>query len=422
MNLPLIRDLDKQVVILSLGRLASALGTGLTIFYAPIFFVNVQGMSATSVGAGIGIGGIFGIAGRFLGGTCADHPKVGRKGSLLIAAALLALGAVFFACTEVFWQFVIGNILTGLGVGYYWPAAESFISDITKSEKLNEAFAFIRLGDYFGLGLGVIAGGMIIGYHGAYRVLFILDALSYMALFLFILFGLKETLIEDNGVQISKRTIFGDWIEALKDRCLLLYAFLNLLFTNNILQMSSTLPLYFSNFIDLGQNSWIASNKVSIFFSIYILVVSAIVLPLARLTALRRKTRVLILACLLWTIAHLLIASLGAGWGTPFILAVLTLISFSIGNALYAPSASSLVVEISPVESKAKYLSINSLCWGISGAIGPAIGLAALDHGSGIACGYWIVLSAVSALAVSGLMLLEHMISKKRDKVNEQVV
>ncbi|HMP50822.1 MAG TPA: MFS transporter, partial [Candidatus Melainabacteria bacterium] len=57
LNLPILSELDKQVVVLAAGRLASAIGTGLTIFYAPIFFVNVAGISATSVGLGIGCGG-----------------------------------------------------------------------------------------------------------------------------------------------------------------------------------------------------------------------------------------------------------------------------------------------------------------------------------------------------------------------------
>ncbi|MGD9681369.1 MAG: MFS transporter [Candidatus Obscuribacterales bacterium] len=406
---PLVSGLDRQVVVLSLGRLASAVGTGLTIFYAPIFFVNVAGISATNVGLGIGCGGFFGVLGRFLGGTCADYPGIGRKGSLLIASFLLACGAAFFAATDQFWQFLMGNILTGLGIGFYWPAAESLISDITKPGKLNEAFALTRMADYIGLGLGVVAGGLVIGFHSAYRLLFILDSASYMVLFLFVLRGISETLDAEKG---KRPGLLSNWAGAARDRVLLIYAVLNLLFTNNILQMSSALPLYLSNFVGEKTGS-LSGSYVSISFSVYIVLVSLLVMPIARLTAHRRKTRVLGSACIFWIAANCAVASLGhMGAEHVVFLSFLTVAAFAAANALYGPSASSLVVEIAPQRSRATYLAVNSLCWGIAGSIGPAIGLAALDHGPEVAVRYWLVLAAVNLLGLLGLIFLERTIAR----------
>jgi hypothetical protein len=50
-----------------MGRLLSQIGSGFTLFYAPIFFVNQVGLSATAVGIGLGSGSISGVVGRFLG-------------------------------------------------------------------------------------------------------------------------------------------------------------------------------------------------------------------------------------------------------------------------------------------------------------------------------------------------------------------
>lgn len=410
MNLPIISELDKQVVVLAAGRLASAIGTGLTIFYAPIFFVNVAGISATSVGLGIGCGGFFGILGRFLGGSLADSPRTGRRGTLLLASLLLAAGAACFAATETFLLFLIGNILTGLGIGLYWPAAESFISDITEAKNLNEAFALTRLADYTGLGLGVIAGGLVLGFHHAYRLLFVIDSLSYLILFAFILRGLEETIHKAGN---RPKSILSNWLSACKDRVLLLYAFLNLLFTNNILQMSSTLPLYFSTFV-FPQKA--GGSKVSLIFSIYIILLSLLVMPLARLCSQKSKVKVLMVACLFWICAQLMVAQLGAGAGPvyPLALAIISIASFAVANALYGPSASSLVVEISPREARATYLAINSLCWGISGSLGPALGLAAMDHGSDLAVKYWAILSSINVFSFLGLLLLNR-ISKRQE-------
>lgn len=52
--MPFLPRLQHQVWLLAFGRLLSQVGTGFTLFYAPIFFVNQVGLSATAVGVGIG--------------------------------------------------------------------------------------------------------------------------------------------------------------------------------------------------------------------------------------------------------------------------------------------------------------------------------------------------------------------------------
>ncbi|HEY9597769.1 MAG TPA: MFS transporter, partial [Cyanophyceae cyanobacterium] len=47
-------QLGAQIWILATGRFLSQVGSGFTLFYAPIFFVNQVGLSATAVGIGLG--------------------------------------------------------------------------------------------------------------------------------------------------------------------------------------------------------------------------------------------------------------------------------------------------------------------------------------------------------------------------------
>ena len=65
-------NLDRQIFTLALCRLLSQIGNGLTLFYAPIFFVNQVGLSTTSVGIALGSSQISGIIARFLGGSFSD--------------------------------------------------------------------------------------------------------------------------------------------------------------------------------------------------------------------------------------------------------------------------------------------------------------------------------------------------------------
>lgn len=146
--------LQHQVWLLALGRLLSQVGTGFTLFYAPIFFVNQVGLSATAVGIGIGSASISGVIGRALGGTFADSKFWGRRRTLLLSAMISAIASFALAIAHDFPTFVLGNLLMGLGTGIYWPATEAVVADLTTPDQRNEAYSITRLSDALGLGIG----------------------------------------------------------------------------------------------------------------------------------------------------------------------------------------------------------------------------------------------------------------------------
>ena len=106
-----------KVWVLAAGRLLSEIGTGFTLFYAPIFFVNEVGLSSTLVGVALGSGSVSGVVGRFLGGQGVDSPSWGRRKILLPSAAVSVLADIALALSFNFPSLVLGNLLMGFGVG-----------------------------------------------------------------------------------------------------------------------------------------------------------------------------------------------------------------------------------------------------------------------------------------------------------------
>ncbi|KYC43694.1 hypothetical protein WA1_00555 [Scytonema hofmannii PCC 7110] len=51
-------QLSPQVWVLVAGRFLSQIGSGIVLFYVPIYFVNQVGLSATAVGIGLSSGAI----------------------------------------------------------------------------------------------------------------------------------------------------------------------------------------------------------------------------------------------------------------------------------------------------------------------------------------------------------------------------
>ncbi|HEY9750877.1 MAG TPA: MFS transporter, partial [Allocoleopsis sp.] len=179
----------------------SQVGSGFTLFYAPIFFVNQVHLSAAAVGLGLGSASISGVFGRLASGSLADSPHWGRRRTLLLSALVSAIASFVLAATTNFPVFVVGNLLMGLGLGLYWPATEAVVADLTTPEQRNEAYALTRLADSLGLGLGVVLGGALISATGAYRTLFIIDGVSFVVFLGVVYVAIAETVKPKNEPQ-----------------------------------------------------------------------------------------------------------------------------------------------------------------------------------------------------------------------------
>ena len=394
-------NFSSKVWILAAGRLLSEIGTGFTLFYAPIFFVNQVGISSTLVGIALGSASISGVVGRFLGGQWADSPQWGRRRTLLFSAAISMFADVVLSLTANFPTLVIGNLLMGFGIGMYWPATEAAIMDITSVEQRNEAFALTRLADSLGLSLGVVLGGALIASSGNYRSLFIIDGISFAIFFAIIYFAIAETFKFSSHPTKDDRS----WSLAFGDR--------RLMFTTYLSQVQSTMPLYFKNFITVGDTGTGFSEKaISGLFTWHIALAAICQLPVARL--LNRFTRIQVLkfSLVLWGIGFVLVWVTGIVTDNTLIWAVLTLGVMAIAMITYTPSASAFVADLAPESLRGIYFSINSQCWAIGYFIGPSMGGWALDHPN-FTLYYWLIFAASILLGWGILEYLQKIIARK---------
>jgi MFS family permease len=410
-----------QVWLLALGRLLSQLGSGFTLFNAPIFFTTEVGLSRTLVGIGIGSASISGVLGRILGGSLADSPKWGRKRTLMLALVVSAIASFVIAIASNFPTFLIGNLLMGFGIGLYWPANEAAVADLTAPEQRNEAYAITRLADSIGLGLGVVLGGWLVStakalqpelVNTAYRSLFVIDGITFLVFLAVLYWAIAETL----QPQTQPRRAGKGWRIALRDRALLVYALVNILLTTYLIQVSSTMPLYFSDFVPTGAGSYgFETATISALFTWHIALSIVCQIPVARLLNRLSRPHSLMISSLLWGIGFVLVWFTGVTTSGNLIWAILGLGILAFATAAYMPAASSLVVELAPDSLRGIYLAVNSQCWAIGYFIGPPLGGWALDQPRPLADNFWL---ATAASAVIGLWILQYLqqLMRKRQK------
>jgi MFS family permease len=400
----ILPNLSYPVWILAGGRLLSQIGNGFTLFYAPIFFVNQLGFSATSVGIALGSASVSGILGRFLGGSFSDSPFWGRKGTLLLSAAVSAVADIFLALTYNYPILLMGNLLMGLGIGIYWPATEAAVADLTTPEQRNEGFAITRLADSLGLGIGVALGGGLIALSGQFRALFVIDGISFVLFFLVIYVAIEETYQFTPQPQETKT---NGWLVALKDSRLWVFMLVNILFTTYISQLQTTLPLYLTNFTATGN---FGITTISGLFSLHIAFAALFQLPVISILNNFSRIHALMISLCIWGLSFILVWITGNIAHFAVICGLLALLSGAIATVSYTPYASALIVDLSPPSLRGVYFALNSQCWAIGYLIGPPLGGWVLDTSATYAHNFWLIAAASISVGIVILWYLEKVI------------
>ncbi|MGB3401554.1 MAG: MFS transporter [Microcoleaceae cyanobacterium] len=396
-------QLNPQVWILALGRLLSQIGSGFTLFYAPIFFVNQVGLSATAVGIGIGSGQISGIIGRILGGSFSDSPQWGRRRTLILSAIISAVASFVLASAQDFFTVVLGNLILGLGIGLYWPSTEAVIADLTVGKQRSEAYAISRLADNIGLQIGIILAGILIATTSAYRLLFVVNAISFVVYAGVIFVGIKETNQSiDKKSSPKKIKLIESWKKALSDKILLSFVAVNILFTLYISQVHTALPLYLNNYV----KPQLSPTTISGLFTAHITISVLFQLPVARLLSRWSHPTALMISSSIWGIGFVLIFLMGIARENILVYAILALGILAIAIISYTPAASALVADLAPESLRGTYLAINAQCWAIGYLIGPPLGGWVLDQNSQIVYYYWLFLALSIILGISILYSL----------------
>jgi MFS family permease len=404
-------SIHPQVWIFAIGRFLSEVGTGCTLFYAPIFFVNEVGLSATSVGVALGSASISGIVGRIVGGSLADSEHWGRRRTLLLATAISAIASLVLAATNDFTILVIGSLISGLGIGFYWPAAEVVVADASQIDNRRETFAIARLADNLGLAIGIALAGFLILIIGSYRWLFVVDAVSFLVFFGVVYVGISET--EQQHIEESEKTeLLASWMAVLSDRRFLVYIAVNIFFTIYISQIHSTLPLFFKNFVIKTTTEGFAQTTISVLFAWHLVFAIICQLPVTSILKRCSHTLALTVSAILWAIGFGLIWVSGTALSDNLVWAILALGVFAVAIVSYTPSAASLVTELAPENQRGVYFSINALCWAVGSFIGHPLGGWALDQPQIIINSYWLCFILSVAIAVAILQYLNRILSE----------
>lgn len=291
--------------------------------------------------------------------------KHGRRPILLISLLGTALGFLILGFATTLWMLFLGRIIDGISGGNI-STAQAYIADITTKE--NRAKGMGLIGAAFGLGFvfGPAIGGILSRW--GINVPFLFAGGLALANAVLLYFTLPETVTPDHPARVSAASGRG-WrqlVEALSQQSLaivLTVYFLSIV-AFSIMTASFSLFMMFRMGYDAFHNGWIFA---------FVGVISAMIQGglIGRLVKVFGEPWLVIVGVLLFMISLAVLPLVGPGTGLVAILGIAAVTS--IGQALSAPSLSSLASKSASAGEQGAVLGVMQSVASLARAVGPSL-------------------------------------------------
>jgi MFS family permease len=387
--------LPRSVLTLQVGGLVNAFGNGMVIPFMFIYLHNVRGVSLGVTGLIVATHAVVSIVAGPVFGSQID--RFGGKRMLALSLAILTVGYAAYALVHEPWQGFLVAIVSGIGVGGFWPSQSTLITGLTPAEQRPSAFAMQRVVMNLGIGLGALTGGLIATTDSpdSFTALFLLDAATFLVYACVMLLLVPEPALHGSGQGMRS----GSYREVLRHRPFVAVTALNTLFIFAGISGFDVLPVYAKN------EAGLTETQIGLLFLVNTLVIVFAQLPVARLVRGRRRMQALALFGALWAGAWLLVPFAGASVPeAAFALLVVVMVVFAVGQCLHGAVAGPLAADLAEPRLLGRYMALNALSWQVGFALGPALG------GAGLAVspnGVWIAAAALCALGAACAFVVE---------------
>jgi MFS family permease len=361
--------LSRPVLILQAGNALNFFGYGLILPFEIIYLHQIRGFSTST--AGLVLAATMGTAAIATPPTGALLDRYSAKGIVVGGSLASALGYAGFAYVDHPWQAFACSIVSGAGIGAAGTANRQLTIRLVKREQRAAAFALNRVAGNFGLGAGATVAGFVIASAqqlSSFQTLYLFDAITYAGFALIVLAAVPSPGAETVTATDASGTGFR---AVARDRL-----FLTVIAANIVLVVvghtffSNILPPFARTHTSLGP----AAIGILVLVNTCFVVIAQI--PAVRVVARMRRAHAFAAASALFAISLLAVLPatlIHSELAATSLLAGVAIV-FAIGECVHIVVLGPLVADMAPAHLLGRYLSLYSLTFSISLALGPAIG------------------------------------------------
>ena len=362
--------LSRPVRILQAGNALNYFGYGLVLPFEIIYLHHIRGFSTAT--AGLVLAATMGTSAIVTPPTGALTDRYSAKAIVVAGSLVSALGYVGFAFVERPWQAFACSIAGGAGFGAAGTANRTLFIRLVTPEQRAAAFALNRVAGNFGIGAGSTVAGFIVASAAqrlsSFQILYFFDAVTFAGFALIVLAAVPNP----RAVTVTATDVNGKGFRAVaRDRL-----FLTVIAANIVLVVVG--HTFFSNILSpfAQAHTPVGPAAIGIIFLVNTSFIVIAQVPAVRVVARMRRTHGFAAASVLFAIALLAVlpATLIHSELAAVSLLVGVAIVFAVGEVVHILVLGPLVSDMAPAHLLGRYLSLYSLTFTLSLAIGPAIG------------------------------------------------
>jgi MFS family permease len=361
--------LSRPVLILQAGNALNYFGYGLVLPFEIIYLHQIRGFSTST--AGLVLAATMGTSAIVTPPTGALLDRYSAKAFVVAGSFASGLGYAGFAFVERPWQAFACSIAAGAGLGTAGTANRTLVVRLVTPEQRPAAFALNRVAGNFGIGAGAATAGFIVAASQqltSFQILYFFDAVTCAGFAVIVLAAVPSPRPVIASAPGGEATGFR---AVARDR-----VFLTVIAANIVLVVvghtlfSNILPPFAQAHTPVGP----AEIGIIVLVNTAFIVIAQI--PAVRVVARMRRTHAFGLASALFAIALLAVlpATVMHSALAATSLLVGVAIVFALGEIAHILVLGPLVADMAPPHLLGRYLSLYTLTFTLSLALGPAIG------------------------------------------------
>lgn len=352
------------------GNALTAFGIGFTVPFLYVYAAKVRELDpmwATGTFMAFALGALLALP--FTGRV------IDRRGPVPVvigAAVVASFGALSLGLSTGVVAILLSALALGAGQAVMQPALATMIVRCSTPSTRTRAFALQFFMQNLGLGIGGLIGGLIVDETrpGSFTLLFSIEAVMFL-----VLAGVIATVRMPQVPAISTALAKdaaqagGGWKRLMQHKAMVQFCILGfVLFFACYGQFESGLAAFGTEAAGISPSTLgfaLAANTGAIVLAQFVVL---------RLVENHRRSRVIALVGLLWTVAWIIAAFSGLGHGSAVMAAaafVTTYALFGIGEAMLSPTLAPLVADLAPEGSVGQYNSAFALVKQLALALGP---------------------------------------------------
>src|SRR5947207_7251901 len=361
--------LSRPVLILQAGNALNYFGYGLIDPFEIIYLHQIRGFSTST--AGLVLAATMGTSAIVTLPTGALLDRYSAKAIVVAGSLASALGYAGFAYVDQPWQAFACAIISGAGLGTAGTANRNLVVTLVKPEQAVASSPLNRVRGNSGIGFGATVAGFIVASAqtlGSFQILYFFDALTFAGFALIVLAAVPSP----PAVTATATDANGTGFRAVaRDRLFLTVIALNIV----LVVVGHT---FFSNILSpfAKAHTPVGPAAIGIIFGINTAFVVIAQIPAVRVVARMRRTHAFATTSALFAVALLAVLPatlIQSEFAAASLLAGVAIV-FAIGECVHILVLGPLVADMAPAHLLGRYLSLYTLTFSISLALGPAIG------------------------------------------------